>query len=156
LDKATDETLLEIFNHDPGMNDENHRKNSVRQKTSASNRCTMPSRNYAIIAESHDFSSSSSHANGRTVPPTDDTEIPKSTSRGTKNPRLPIHEGEEDAGTQHPAASGLARTGLGGEFGLDVTLRVEISCKDPKGETDGYGFTIPGLDCKPHTEEEKV
>lgn len=156
LDKATDETLLEIFNHDPGMDEENHQKNGVRPKTSALNHSTMPSRNYAIIAESCDFSVSSSRANGATVPPIDDTEIPTSTNNGTKNPRHPIHAGEEHAGTRHPAASGLARSGLGGEFGLDVTLRVEISNKDPKGITVGYGFTIPGLDCKPDTEEGKV
>jgi len=156
LDKATDETLLEIFNHDPGMDEKNSRKDGMRPKTNTSNHCTMPSRNYAIIAESNDFSTSSSHANGGTIPPIDDTGIPGSTNKGTKNPRLPIHVGEENAGTQHPAASGLARTGLCGEFGLDVTLRVEISNKDPNGMTEGYGFTIPGLDCKPDTEERKI
>ena len=153
LDNDTDETMLEIFNHDPGVDEKNHRMDGVRPKTSPSNHSTMPSRNYAIIAESRDFSPSSSHANGGTIPPTDDTEIPRSTNNGTKNPRRPIHAGEEHAGTRHAAAGGLARTGLGGEFGLDVTLRVEISNKDPKGMTQGYGFTIPGLDCKPDTEE---
>jgi len=155
LNNATDETLLEIFNHDPGMDENNDGENGVRPKTSASNHSTMPSRNYAIIAESRVFSTSSTHANGSTVPLTDDTGISKSTSHGTKNPRHPIHEGEEHAGTRHPAAGGLTRTGLGGEFGLDVTLRVEISNKDPKGTTEGYGFTIPGLNCRPHTEEGK-
>ena len=164
LDSATDETLLEIFDRDPGMDEHNHQKNGVRHKTSAANHCTMPSRNYAIIAESHDFSSSSSHAsnpvapadghvNGDTVPPTSSAELSESKSHGVKNPRRPIHPGEEHAGTRHPAASGLSKTGLGGEFGLDVTLRVEISNKDPEGKTEGYGFTIPGLECKAYSEE---
>jgi hypothetical protein len=53
--------------------------------------------------------------------------------------------GEQGAGTTHPAANGLAPTGLCGPFGLDVCLRVEISNSDREGRTDGYGFSIPGL-----------
>jgi hypothetical protein len=36
-------------------------------------------------------------------------------------------------------------TGLCGPFGLDVSLRVEISNSDREGRTDGYGFSIPSL-----------
>ena len=58
---------------------------------------------------------------------------------------LPLHAGEQQAGTIHPAASGLQATGLGGPDGLDVTIKVEISPSDREGKTQGYGFSIPGL-----------
>lgn len=175
LDSATHETLLEIFNHDPGMDAHNHRTNesSLQHKTANSNHCTMPSRNYAIIAESHDFSTSSSYSNangigaangrpvnGNTIPPHDGGVESKPVKEGNdhrdKNPRHPIHAGEEHAGTEHPAASGTTKSGLGGQYGLDVTLRVEISKSDPTGKTQGYGFTIPGLECGGYALEEKT
>lgn len=166
LDHDTDETLLEIFNHDPGMHPTTieERKTTGAQgpgkKTIESNHATMPSRNYAIIAESHDLAA---HTNGHSptqtngnglAPPAIDGDALSVHSgqpafQGKKpNPRLPIHLGEQHAGTEHPASSGLKRTNLCGQFGLDVTLRVEISNKDREGQTEGYGFSIPGLNSK--------
>ncbi|KAF2741820.1 hypothetical protein M011DRAFT_413781 [Sporormia fimetaria CBS 119925] len=173
LDHDTDETLLEIFNRDPGppgaetdgaaaaaQNDHkapNGAKTSngtakVDKKTSAKNHATMPSRNYAIIAESNPDPTYSSSA----APPVQgqvSTTAPSGT--GTQlsdpihpkdNPRKPIHIGEKEAGTGHPAAQGLMATGLCGPYGLDVTLRVEINRGDPEGRTEGYGFSVPALD----------
>jgi hypothetical protein len=164
LDHDTDETLLELFNHDPGMHPEalEARKTTGEKgpgkKSADSNHATMPSRNYAIIAESHEPAAPSPASNGLTVNgngvggvSTDALsthgDMPAFSGR-KPNPRLPIHLGEEHAGTEHPAASGLKRTGLCGQNGLDVTLRVEISNKDREGNTEGYGFSIPALDSK--------
>ena len=201
LDHDTDETLLNIFDKDPG-----HGKDGVGNKTTDKNHCTMPSRNYAIIRESHDLaddaaiqrlangngvdhdvnsflslpppsshghglhghlhlpssSHGTAHTNGHLNPPPSsagtvhttgqasaitDTSRPSTakTTAPNGNPRNPIHAGEENAGTAHPAANGVERTGLGGDHGLDVTFRVEISPSDREGRTEGYGFTIPAL-----------
>jgi hypothetical protein len=171
LDSATDETLLEIFNHDPGMDAHNKANGSgITHKTANTNHSTMPSRNYAIIAESHDFSLTSNSnnsigaangqpVNGDTIPPHDGSAASKpkeGNGHRDKNPRHPIHAGEEHAGTEHPAASGVTQTGLGGQYGLDVTLRVEISKADRGGTTQGYGFTIPGLECGGYAMEGKT
>ncbi|CAO2654987.1 Nn.00g117200.m01.CDS01 [Neocucurbitaria sp. VM-36] len=174
LDHDTDETLLEIFDRDPRVqsaaNDTNPAENGIsstptngtltpngtktEKKTSDKNHATMPSRNYAIICEStapHQPSATLSapgpapgqtpslHTNG-------DAASTLSSPPGKKdNPRHPMHVGEQGAGTQHPAANGLVSTGLCGPFGLDVTLRVEISNQDREGRTEGYGFSIPSL-----------
>jgi hypothetical protein len=159
LDHDTDETLLEIFDRDPGLNSKGEKiarngtnglengttyvpDGKVEKKTSDKNHATMPSRNYAIICES-------------TLPPSSTLTAPSlngdaastiSSPPGKKdNPRHPMHIGEQSAGTQHPAAQGVQSTGLCGPFGLDVSLRVEISNSDREGRTDGYGFSIPAL-----------
>jgi len=148
------------------------------RKSADTNHATMPSRNYAIISESHDWSgvagttgiARATNGNGTngTAPhqidgtisshhsPEDDGEPEVANSGGFKipsNPRLPLHQGENHAGTLHPAASGLTRSGLGGEFGLDVTIRVEISKEDREGRTEGYGITVPGLSCEGYGDE---
>jgi hypothetical protein len=51
LDRDTDETLLEIFDHDPGRVP-SKTPTAAAKKTADSNHATMPSRNYAIICES--------------------------------------------------------------------------------------------------------
>jgi hypothetical protein len=185
LDHETDETLLECFNHDPGM-----RKDIVDQRTKSgdkgpgkksadTNHCTMPSRNYAIIAESKDRGSSRTNGHGTnlgdnlspsgpTGPASANGDAISTTgtqltahkdlpafSAKKANPRLPIHDGEVHAGTEHAAASGLQKSGLGGDYGLDVTIRVEISNKDPQGATEGYGFSICGLDASSYSQEGK-
>ena len=146
LDHKTDETLMYLWNEDPAKD-----RDGVAAKAGANNFATMPSRNYAIIAESHSRVNaadnaangrSSGHlANGNTQPihETDAFTAPK-------NPRQPIHKGEVNAGTTHPAASGTTYSGLGGENGLDIAYRVEIDHHDKAGYTKGYGFSIPGLD----------
>lgn len=165
LDHDTDETLLEIFDRDPGLgpdgkpNSNGHvNGKAVGKKTSDRNHCTMPSRNYAIIAESHDgwippphhhhaangtTNAVNGHVNGNSSNAQNSSFI---LGGGKPNPRKPIHAGEMDAGTTHPAATGTACTRLCGADGLDVTLRVEISPSDPQGRTEGYGFSIPALD----------
>jgi hypothetical protein len=177
LDYETDETLLEIFDHDPGFSHaaikekkENGREMPTK-KTMTSNHCTMPSRNYAIIQESSPVTPAQSGlaaAANSTGSQTDTTErlgngngVANGTPNTAKisarlypkksNMKQPFHDGEKNAGTSHPAAAGLSHSGLGGEFGLDITLRVEISNSDREGKTEGYGFSIPGLDCSAYS-----
>lgn len=52
LDHETDETLLELFDKDPGFNAEGKDDKGVGNKSGDKNHCTMPSRNFAIITES--------------------------------------------------------------------------------------------------------
>lgn len=157
LDHDTDETLLELFDRDPGEGEE-----GLSAKTAKANHATMPSRNYAIITESHshlgghtnggaggavDGADGSQAVNGEVddagnkTDSTDNTEFTL-----PKNMREPIHKGEIHAGTQHPAAQGVRKTGLAGEHGLDVTIRVEVKPGDPSGRTEGYGISIPALE----------
>ena len=120
---------MNIFDKDPG----------VAQLTRKSNKCTMPSRNYAIITENYpSISEPNGSANGH--PKGDKAEGPAS---HVKNGHSPLHQGEEGAGTTHPAASGMSRGTLVG--GLDVSFRVEMDRHDREGRTEGYGFSIPAL-----------
>ncbi|EOA86755.1 hypothetical protein ACJQWK_08450 [Exserohilum turcicum] len=155
LDKETDETLLEIFDRDPALPDGMTATNGTsdsggkpESKTSDSNHATMPSRNYAIICESTIPPAATLSVPGQapSITTNGDAKSTLSEAPGAKdNMRQPFHLGEHGAGTQHPAANGIQPSGLCGPYGLDVTLRVEISNKDREGRTDGYGFTIPGL-----------
>jgi len=142
LDHETDETLLELFDKNPGEG-----QPGVKPKTAANNHATMPSRNYALITESHSHSRAGGAAaiNGA-VNGEANGAAAHDKFVAPKNPREPLHRGEEQAGTLHPAAEGVHRTGLAGVDGLDVTIRVEISSGDPEGKTEGYGFSIPGLE----------
>lgn len=175
LDHDTDETMLEIFDHDPGMRNGkpngttngsgngNGNGNGLQKKTADANHATMPSRNYAIIAESHSpadilnpTNGVTTHANGDGAAQHQNGEaayedgapgaIAAANGDSKFNPRHALHNGERKAGTEHPAASGLRQTGLGGKYGLDITLRVEISPSDIEGHTEGYGFSVPALD----------
>ncbi|CAA9964906.1 hypothetical protein PTMSG1_08265 [Pyrenophora teres f. maculata] len=166
MDKETDETLLEIFDRDPALPDGVNASNGtngaaingdgkdgkIEPKTSAKNHATMPSRNYAIICESMVPPSATLSAPGAapgqapSINTNGDAKSTLSEAPGPKdNMRQPFHLGEQSAGTQHPAAGGIQPTGLCGPYGLDVSLRVEISNRDREGRTDGYGFTIPAL-----------
>lgn len=150
LDHETDETLLEMFDKNPGQGEE-----GVEDKTAKNNNATMPSRNYAIITESHSHTGAQTNGNavdgvqvngvngapdvaGNTAVNTDFT-LPK-------NMREPIHKGEVNAGTKHPAAQGIKKTGLAGQDGLDITIRVEIKPGDKSGRTEGYGISVPALE----------
>ncbi|KAF2207483.1 hypothetical protein CERZMDRAFT_107783 [Cercospora zeae-maydis SCOH1-5] len=140
LDHETDETLLEMFNKNPGEGEE-----GVEDKTAKNNHATMPSRNYAIITESH------SHTGAPTNGIATNGSIDGDTSQNAdftlpKNMREPIHKGEVQAGTEHPAAGGLKKTGLAGRDGLDVCIRVEIKPGAKEGRTEGYGISIPALE----------
>ncbi|KAI9801985.1 MAG: hypothetical protein M1825_003041 [Sarcosagium campestre] len=125
LDHDTDETLLNLFDKQPGG----------VAKASAKNHCTMPSRNYAILSE--------------TVPV--DAEHQPGLNAGHTATGLdghkPLHRGEEGCGVSHPAAAGIDTRAVAGEepYGLDVSLRVEIDNSDRSGKTEGYGFHIPAL-----------
>lgn len=152
LDGQTDETLLELFDKNPGAD-----QPGVKPKTAASNHATMPSRNYAIICESHAHTSgrangsaaatngvngSASHMNGELA----NGDADAAGFKPPKNPREPLHLGERGAGTTHAAADGIKKTGLAGLYGLDVTIRVEIDPSDREAHTQGYGFSVPALE----------
>lgn len=128
LDHETHETLMPIFDKDPGG----------IQKNANSNNVTMPSRNYAIISHtrtqningiSNDLlnGSSAEQTNGHT------------NKKPPKDGHSPLHEGEVGAGTKYPCANGLDSGHFPG--GLDVCLRVEIDNHDREGKTEGYGFS---------------
>lgn len=133
LDHETHETLMNIFDRDPG--DSN--------KTANFNHCTMPSRNYAIITEAQAGGPSATEhgdaSNGvvngvRMMGAQAGQPRPKA-----KDGHSSLHAGEDNAGTEHVTASGVRRGALTG--GLDVSIRVEINQHDPTGKTEGYGFS---------------
>ncbi|KAG8533395.1 uncharacterized protein KY384_002178 [Bacidia gigantensis] len=133
LDHHTDETMMNMFDKDPGNS----------QKTANFNKCTMPSRNYAIITEAPEngtLTNGTATTNGAVA-------IDQQASSGSKPAKKDghsfLHAGEEGAGTKHVAASGVHRGTLSG--GLDVSIRVEIDQHDKEGKTEGYGFSIPTL-----------
>ncbi|KAK4161980.1 hypothetical protein QBC43DRAFT_89456 [Cladorrhinum sp. PSN259] len=165
LNRETDETLLKLFDRDPGD----------AQKTANHNNVTMPSRNFAMITENSP-NNSAARNNGSASPPggplsshltADNNNLaPPGSSAGqshhsaqttggghagamqrSKNARLPIHQGEVNCGSKHKAASPTEH-GKGSDGGLDVCIRVEIDQSDPEGRTRGYGLTIPALDYK--------
>ena len=138
-DGSTDETLLEFFDKQPGGN----------AKGAEWNKATMPSRNYACITEIpdedhpapvfHETNGDEGPLTNGNVPDTglSGKEKPKEYSR---NGREPLHIGEAEAGTRHPAADGITNRGPC-RGGLNIALRVEIDNHDPEGHTEGYGLT---------------
>lgn len=155
LDRDTDETLLNLFDADPGRvetangtpDEKEKQQHDVAAKTAAANHCTMPSRNYALLTLSQ-----ATPGVDATTETADADEFAKAGiahhnvgTRKKGNPRAAQHAGERDAGTSHPAARDAGPTGLGGPWGLDVTYAVEIDHGDRDGATQGYGLTIPGL-----------
>ncbi|KAI9790513.1 MAG: hypothetical protein M1816_005020 [Peltula sp. TS41687] len=151
LDSETDETLLNLFDRGPGD----------KPKAAANNHCTMPSRNYAILTETggggDDNNKEDDGLNGTATIPTSNTNGshhhhgPSLFHRHSKrDDHNALHPGEENAGTKHPAASGMeSRIIPGDPFGLDVTIRVEIDPSDREGRTDGYGVHVPALRSSP-------
>ncbi|KAI9677011.1 MAG: hypothetical protein M1817_006850 [Caeruleum heppii] len=131
LDHDTDETLLNLFDRDPGG----------VNKTAAKNHSTMPSRNYAILSETAGSVPSKVHTNADAHPP---GQPPKRTATGRDGHKF-LHFGEWGAGASHPAATGVEPSGTYDDGGLDVCLRVEIDPSDAEGRTEGYGFCIPPL-----------
>jgi hypothetical protein len=136
LDADTDETLLHFFNKDPGDS----------AKTSNSNHCTMPSRNYALLTENspnHARHVANGHGGG-------DDEAQEQQQQQTypgKTGREPMHKGELGCGTEHRAAQ-PATHGSGSDGSLDVCIRVEIDQHNREGLTQGYGLTVPFLEAK--------
>ncbi|KAF7512416.1 hypothetical protein GJ744_001351 [Endocarpon pusillum] len=151
LDHDTDETLLKLFDKQPGGN----------TKGATWNQCTMPSRNYATITEV--VAGSVDNGMQQQQQPTMDGDISNHATNGLpvlnnekdglmtlaggpqgKDGHSPLHKGEEGVGTKHPAADGVsAKSGMLG--GLDVSIQVEINNHSKGGETEGYGFSIPPL-----------
>ena len=139
LDHDTDETLMALFDKDPGL----------ANITSGSNSVTMPSRNYAIISEctivdNANLTNGIPEANNASTNGNSDGVAPKTKP---KNGHKPLHAGEEGAGTKHDVANIMQEGSLAG--GLDVCYRVEIDQHDREGKTEGYGFSseyLPTID----------
>lgn len=133
LDHETHETLLSLFDVDPGGIPKNANTNNV----------TMPSRNYAIISYSQ-----TRQVNGHLYNGSNGNMIGQ--ANGTagkehiKDGHSALHAGEVGVGVKFPTANGLGS----GPFsdGLDVCLRVEIDNHDREGKTEGYGFSSRSSD----------
>ncbi|RDL42095.1 uncharacterized protein BP5553_02074 [Venustampulla echinocandica] len=138
LDHDTDETLMKLFDKDPG--------NST--KKASWNKVTMPSRNWAMITENYNGATQTPNAYGTTenaVNGSSDAARPSSEPLPTaKDGHSVLHEGEFDAGTKHKAAD-YEKHGKDSDSSLDVCIRVEIDQHDPEGTTQPYGLTIPLL-----------
>lgn len=137
-DGNTDETLLDMFDKQPGG----------QMKSADWNHVTMPSRNYACITEIPD---DNIQGTSTSQPPTNGVNgsiSMKSTGKTGKNRphgsgpdgHGTLHIGEEGAGTQHPAANGISSEGPV-KGGLNVSIRVEIDNRDREGKTEGYGMS---------------
>ncbi|KAI0018512.1 hypothetical protein F4780DRAFT_519370 [Xylariomycetidae sp. FL0641] len=133
LNGDTDETLMNLFDKDPGDT----------TRTMNSNHVTMPSRNYAILTENspNNHPAMVNGANGNA----------EATDGEAQEPSFDGHDGhaflsagESGAGTQHKASS-MERHGKGNDGSLDCCIRVEINQHDKEGQTEPYGFTIPHL-----------
>ena len=134
LDHETHETLMPLFDIDPG-------NGSKPAKTASYNHVTMPSRNYALISQTR-FPAENGVSNGGPPPGgvdggEDTVYAAKKGSR--KDGHSALHRGEDGAGTKHPVAGGQNNGVFPG--GLDVTIRVEIDQHDREGNTEGYGFS---------------
>lgn len=143
LDSETDETLLKLFNKDPG--------NST--KTAKHNQVTMPSRNFAMLTENSPNNPSARQrpataaTNGTTdagANGSNKSSVSGRASTKSKNGHLPIHWGEMGCGTTHRAAA-AAEHGRDNDGSLDICIRVEIDQHDPEGRTEAYGLTVPTL-----------
>lgn len=129
LDSDTDETLMKLFDKQPGG----------KEKGGEWNKCTMPSRNYACITEI----SVPVETNGtalRNRVEEHDANAATSPIVAGKDGHSPLHRGEQGAGTQHWAADGVS-SDSGLADGLNISIRVEIDQSDREGRTEGYGFS---------------
>lgn len=135
LDRTCDETLMPMFDKQPGG----------VEKSAAFNKVTMPSRNYATLTEVI-----APAANGEATPETAKLE------KLPKDGHAPLHKGEVGAGTEHTAAAGYG-PGSNMYGGLDVAIRVEIDPQDRNGVTEGYGFSsMSPLELLPYLSFEKL
>ncbi|KAL7894670.1 hypothetical protein HDV63DRAFT_155331 [Trichoderma sp. SZMC 28014] len=134
LNSKTDETLLDLFDKDPG--------NSI--KTASHNSCTMPSRNYALLTENSPTRSPEGFVPGSGA------DAPSHSFLGSDG-HSPLHHGEVGAGTKHKAAAD-AEHGKGHDGSLDIRISVEIDQHNPEGLTESYGLTVPLLTYRPRTE----
>ena len=121
LDHDTDETLMDMFDRQPGG----------IEKGASWNKVTMPSRNYACLTEVD-----SPFTNG---------DGPTGLAGGTidqipKDGHSPLHNGEATAGADNSAADGFGSDGVM-PGGLDVAIRVEIDPQNKEGAAEGYAFS---------------
>ncbi|KAI0125571.1 hypothetical protein BJ170DRAFT_684832 [Xylariales sp. AK1849] len=130
LDHNTDETLLTLFDKDPG--DSN--------KTAKFNHVTMPSRNYAMITENSPNNRSAT-ANGSVNGTNGEA---AANQFDGKDGHSFLHKGEAGAGTLHKAAAPVTH-GKYNDGSLDCCIRVEIDQHNKEGHTQPYGLTIPTL-----------
>lgn len=138
LNHDTDETMLDLFDKDPGDS----------TKTAQHNHCTMPSRNFAMLTENS--------PNAAVAPATsngDHQTNGESTSQRSfvgKDGHSELHLGEVGSGTKHKSASDAH--GRGNDGSLDIRINVEIDQHSPEGHTQAYGLTIPLLNSvRPNT-----
>ncbi|KAG6001419.1 hypothetical protein E4U21_004339 [Claviceps maximensis] len=135
LNHHTDETLLDLFDKDPG--------NSTR--TADHNRCTMPSRNYAMLTENSP-NNANANANATTANsgalPIDETNQNAPSFAG-KDGHSELHEGELHAGSKHASASNAH--GRRNDGSLDIRINVEIDQHNAEGQTEPYGLSVPQL-----------
>lgn len=146
LDHETDETLLKLFDKDPGDS----------TKTANHNQVTMPSRNFAMLTENSPNNpprqrpttgaTGATGANGSVdqANGTSAASVKTRVSTKSKDAHLPIHSGEVDCGTKHRAASAQDH-GQENDGSLDICIRVEIDQHDREGRTESYGLTVPTL-----------
>ncbi|KAK6958234.1 hypothetical protein Daesc_001030 [Daldinia eschscholtzii] len=130
LDADTDETLMALFDKDPGNS----------SKTRSSNNVTMPSRNYAMLTENSPNNRAAA-TNGHAEP---ENANPSENQFDGKDGHSFLSKGEFGAGTKHKAAN-FETHGKDNDGGLDVCIRVEIDQHDKEGKTEPYGLTIPAL-----------
>ncbi|PGH19134.1 hypothetical protein AJ80_04212 [Polytolypa hystricis UAMH7299] len=135
LDRHTDETLMKLFDAQPGG----------KEKAAAFNKVTMPSRNYACITEvGSEVTNGTALIGEHHQQEQQDEAYSLAPAVYPNDGHAPLHKGEEGAGTAHRAADGVSSvSGMLG--GLDVSIRVEIDNMDRSGRTEGYGFSIPPL-----------
>ncbi|KAI0967727.1 hypothetical protein F4678DRAFT_241459 [Xylaria arbuscula] len=135
LNADTDETLMDLFDKDPGTSN----------RTRGSNHVTMPSRNYAILTENS--------PNNRDVVidgqgGQEGQEERTEDFYDGKNGHSFLHAGESNAGTKHKASNPETH-GKHNDGSLDCRIHVEIDQHDPEGQTEPYGLTIPTLNYQP-------
>ncbi|KAK2593832.1 hypothetical protein QQS21_008490 [Conoideocrella luteorostrata] len=128
LNHETDETLLDLFNKDPGESN----------KTADHNHCTMPSRNYAMLTEN-----SPNNAATTNGAPEVEGDGQETGSFEGKDGHSELHSGEVHAGTEHRAAS--EAHGRGNDGSLDIRINVEKDQYSAEGQTEAYGLSVPVL-----------
>lgn len=142
LNPDTDETLLRLFDKDPGGS----------SKTAARNNVTMPSRNFAILTENSPNNTTNNNSATTTNGTANGKHNPTAAKPATpvRDGRDPVSAGEVGCGTRHRAASfgggGGGGHGTAADGSLDVCICVEIDQRDGAGRTEAYGLTVPALD----------
>ena len=131
LNHDTDETMLDLFDRDPGP----------AEKTANHNHCTMPSRNYAMLTENSP-NSAARIVNGETARANGASQV-----FAGRDGHSQLHQGEVEAGTKHRSATDMH--GRANDGSLDIRINVEIDQHDAEGHTQPYGLSVPLLQTRP-------